>query len=285
MISDRVELEDELLFLKISDKNQREINGRLNIEMVESRTRLIKEKEEVFKNLKNEVKVWKKKHGKEKKKVIKLKSKISDLTSVKSTDFPTNPIAEDIDKNELKNETELEDIINEELSFSEEISCSICTEPLFSYTQKFSEGLPINPACSKCNGSDDESEEDVVDVVLTQLSPCTTPPLAQTANSSESPPTTSTPPTVPLATTTSSELYEDLVKFIESGPEGNLDIMIFKLESLKNLLQTGQFDSLLETANKLRNKKGVQDDDYEDDEFDDDIPPHHYGSDGEVLID
>ena len=286
IISDKVKLEEEILFLTLSDKNQREINKRLNLEMVKSRTRLIKEKEEESKHLKNDIKLWKKKLGKEKKKVIKLKTKICESTSVKSIAFPSNPIAEDKNKNESKDETELEEAVTSEVICAEEISCSICADPLFFYTPKFCEGLPINPACSKCKDSGDESEEDNVDDVLIHSSPCTTPPLAQPATPLVSPPVTSTTPaTGPLTTTTSAELYEDLVKFIESGPDGNIDIMIFKLESLKNMLQTTEFDSLLENAKKLRNEKETPDDDYEDEEFYDDLPPYHYGSDGEVIID
>ena len=72
-------------------------------------------------------------------------------------------------------------------------------------------------------------------------------------------------------------LFEDISKFIESGPENNREISIFKLEALKKLLNTHKFDELIETARAFQEAKSRND---QEDLYDDeDLPPHHYGSD------
>ena len=84
-------------------------------------------------------------------------------------------------------------------------------------------------------------------------------------------------------------ITEDIVKFVESGPVGNIEITIFKLEALKNLLKTDEFDELIQSAKQTKDflekkKEGDAEDDFED-YFVDEYPPHHYGEDGEVIID
>ena len=61
-------LEEEILYQKLSDKNQKGINIRLNTEMNRFRARVLKEKVEALKSLKKEIKLWKKKLGKERRK-------------------------------------------------------------------------------------------------------------------------------------------------------------------------------------------------------------------------
>jgi hypothetical protein len=82
---------------------------------------------------------------------------------------------------------------------------------------------------------------------------------------------------------------EDIMKFVESGPVGNIDITIYKLEALKDLLKTDQFDELIQSANQTKDfyekKKQEDAEDEFDDFFVDEYPPHHYGEDGEVIID
>jgi hypothetical protein len=82
---------------------------------------------------------------------------------------------------------------------------------------------------------------------------------------------------------------EDIMKFVESGPVGNIDITIFKLEAFKDLLKTDQFDELIKSAKQTKvfyeQKKQEDAEDDFDDYFVDEYPPHHYGEEGEVIID
>ena len=74
ILKEKGELEEEIQFLELNNKNQRAINKRINGEMIDSRNRLIREKEAESKILKKEAKTWKKKLGKERKKSINLRS-------------------------------------------------------------------------------------------------------------------------------------------------------------------------------------------------------------------
>ena len=50
-------LEDEIQYLRLSDKNQKAINTRLNTEMSRFRARLLKEKDEASKSFRKEIKL------------------------------------------------------------------------------------------------------------------------------------------------------------------------------------------------------------------------------------
>ena len=77
LLMDKVKLEEDALYFELSDKNQKAIHSRLNKEMINSRTRILKEKVEESKSFRKEIKGWKKKLGKEKRKVINLKRSMS----------------------------------------------------------------------------------------------------------------------------------------------------------------------------------------------------------------
>jgi hypothetical protein len=184
ILNEKYILEEEVQFLKLSDKNQRSINIRLNNYMNSSRSRLLEEKDKAAKAFKQEIKLWKKKLGNERRKKIKLERKLSKEREAESTNsklsssiISTKPIQSSIPNL-------IEEAVDEP---KEEQTCNICAEIIPNYTPKFFQGLLINPACSNCDDSLDE--------------------------------------------------------------------------------------------------EGLDDENYEDLYYDDDLPPHHYGSDGEVLID
>jgi hypothetical protein len=80
-------------------------------------------------------------------------------------------------------------------------------------------------------------------------------------------------------------ITEDMIKFINMEPVDNVELTIFRLESIKSMLKTDKFDELLETARATKEARDSNqfDDEYED-YFEDDLPPHLYGSDGKVTF-
>ena len=80
----------------LRNKNQKAINIRLNSETNNSSNRMIKVKAEESKAFKKEIKLWKKKLGKERRKSIKLERTLAQVseeqamvTSIGSPAFPT----------------------------------------------------------------------------------------------------------------------------------------------------------------------------------------------------
>ena len=146
-------LEEEILYLKLSDKNQKGINIRLNTEMNRFRARVLKEKVEALKSLKKEIKLWKKKLGNERRKRINLERKLSKAESYNSLQ-PSSTNSAKVLKSSFSHviEKKPEEPADEE-------TCSICIEIIPNYTPKFFQGLLINPACSNC----DDSKEDSID--------------------------------------------------------------------------------------------------------------------------
>ena len=116
--------------------------------MNRTRPRLSEEKDEAAKAFKQEIKLWKKKLGNERRKKIKLERKLSSLLS--SSIISTIPL-----QNSIPNL--IEKTVDEP---REEETCSICMETIPNCTPKFSQGLLINPACSNVDDSQDESKID-----------------------------------------------------------------------------------------------------------------------------
>jgi hypothetical protein len=140
--------------MKLSDKNQKGINIRLNTEMNRSRARLLEEKAKALKSLKKEIKLWKKKLGNERRKRINLERKLSKAESTNSLP-PSSSNTANVLKSSLSNviDKKPEEPADEE-------TCSICAEIIPNYTPKFFQGLLINPACFNCDDSQEESNDD-----------------------------------------------------------------------------------------------------------------------------
>jgi hypothetical protein len=72
------------------------------------------------------------------------------------------------------------------------------------------------------------------------------------------------------------------MKFVETEPRVDLDVMIFKLEALKTMLKTDELGEFILAA-KLSKKVQNDEQDKFEDYLGDDIP-HYYGSDGQMII-
>ena len=149
--------EEEIQFLKLSDQNQKAINIRLNNFMNRSRSRLLEEKDEDAKAFKQEIKLWKKKLGNERRKKIKLERKLS---KERGGEFTSSSLSSSIISTKLV-QSSIPNLIEKTVDEpKEEETCSICVKTIPNYTPKFSQGLLINPACSYC---DDYQEDSIID--------------------------------------------------------------------------------------------------------------------------
>ena len=95
-------------------------------------------------------------------------------------------------------------------------------------------------------------------------------------------------PRTPNGSNPYQKLVDDIIKFSETKPGEDIDTMIFKLEALKDLLKTDNFDELIENAKEVQSTIAKRKEDQEADDFEDylvdEYPPHYYGEDGEVLL-
>ena len=250
-------LEIEAQFLEISDKNQRSINIRLNNEMIQSRTRLLKEKADQLKTLKKEIKYWKKLPGNKNKKCLKLKSIISKSTENQSSKLVsassptsgllthTHPGTPPCSRSHLQKETK----------GKKDLQANVSKENLLHEVVKE-------------KSSSDEPREDLEMVITTDKDS------NKDAANSEA------------VNTELESITAAIIEFYKAPPENNLEIMIFKLESIKNLLKTDKFDEMIASAKAFKNSIEQRSEEAEDEEFESylDLPPHHYGSDGEIII-
>ena len=119
--------------------------NRLQKEIQESNLNAKKELDETRKVLKAEIKSWRKELGEERRAKIKLEEKLE-----KSKE----------EKLEASTETHVKDepiSLNSNASDQEEISCTICAEPIADYIPKYFHETEINPACSSCQDSSESS--------------------------------------------------------------------------------------------------------------------------------
>ena len=111
------------------NKRAREASDKLNKKLVDAKVQFKKEKAEITKEYKTDVKSWKKDLGEERRQREKLEKKV--------------------------NETPTTSIKTENLLIPNETLCSICAYPIVNYTPKYFLSQRYSPTCENC---DDDSE-------------------------------------------------------------------------------------------------------------------------------
>ena len=136
-----VEIKQEAFDTALANDTLNNVVNRLQKEIQESNLNAKKELDETRKVLKAEIKSWRKELGEERRAKIKLEEKLE-----KSKE----------EKLEASTETHVKDepiSLNSNASDQEEISCTICAEPIADYIHE----TEINPACSSCQDSSESS--------------------------------------------------------------------------------------------------------------------------------
>ena len=127
----------------IEKKNivKKELVDRLNKELQDSKVKFKRERGEMIKSHKAEVKYWRKELGEQTKINIKLEKKLEDAKN------------QDLSKPTKKKET-----VSEKSTFrnekTNEITCSICASNIPDFTPEYFCGELLNPACDACKACD-----------------------------------------------------------------------------------------------------------------------------------
>ena len=142
--------QDEAEFLVVNNKRLKQVTKRLNTELASVKNKSKENKTAAVKELKVEIKQWRKLLGKERSEKMKLEKKVA---LIKSSDEVSrvNSSSKPIQASEEASEEEIDDIE----------TCSICVRPIPNYIPRYSSGLLWNPACSECDdNSDDETDDE-----------------------------------------------------------------------------------------------------------------------------
>ena len=182
MKKSKEEENNEMEYLKINNKNLKVAMKRLHKGLSEAKTRLKKDKDEAIKELKLEIKQWKKDLGRERSVKINLEKKLAkkesdpteprrisalftDQPSVHAKNSPvrtslqnSNPAITPLSGSCINNNL-IDSAASVEISYVVE-TCSICAEPIPDYIPKYTQGLLINPACKNCDDYEDDPDED-----------------------------------------------------------------------------------------------------------------------------
>ena len=131
--------------LKMSSKVKAEVCNNLRKELNESKTKFNKEKNEMIKTHKIEVKYWRKELGDEKKETVKLKEKLKVVENCEN-------VTPESKKNKCKNKRMKETIgpIISVAKPSVEVICSICAQNIPDYIPEYFCGEELHPACAQC---------------------------------------------------------------------------------------------------------------------------------------
>ena len=142
--------DDIICDLEVSNKIATESANKLNKIMNDSRKKYEKEKADLMKEHKIEIKAWKKDLGKANSKHLKLERKFALLEDM--TALSPNPTDDQESTLTIQN-------LNVHTADSlEEVSCSMCSIINPNYVPDYLYGEIINPACRHCKG--DLSEDD-----------------------------------------------------------------------------------------------------------------------------
>ena len=134
--------------LEKSKKKSDEISNKIKKQLSDAQFKFKKEKEEILKEHRKEVKGWRKDLGEETKLKIKLQEKLSNTAENSSSGQSTSLL-----KPVLQSESQVE--------ISEETLCSICAVPIINYVQKYFHGEPFSPACDKCDDHSWTTDENI----------------------------------------------------------------------------------------------------------------------------
>ena len=123
--------------LEKAKKKSDEISNIFKKQLSDAQVKFKKEKDELLKEHRKEVKAWRKDLGDETKLKIKLQEKLSKTTD--NTSGQPTLVLKPVPQSEPN------------VEISEDTLCSICAVPIINYVQKYFEGEPFSPACDQCD--------------------------------------------------------------------------------------------------------------------------------------
>ena len=144
---DLEKLKYEAVDMKKNNEHLKQKLTRLNSELSETRVKTQNEIVKLRKAFKAEVKQWKKDLGEERKLKIRLEKKLENSAQkprLTSTSSQTVAVLES--SFQTTDAPKIQD---------EEITCTICAQPVSPYLPKFFHGIEVNPACKDCQYSSD----------------------------------------------------------------------------------------------------------------------------------
>ena len=130
-----------LLELESERKKSKLINNKLNRDISELNVKHQKEKTEITKNLKSEIKSWRKDLGSERKEKLKLEKQLEMLQ--KKVEEKLHKSTQACQISSLVKEPTLP-------NDSEGIDCTVCAEPILNYEPEYFNAIEMNPACDNC---------------------------------------------------------------------------------------------------------------------------------------
>ena len=135
-----------------SIKHAKEAADRLNKKLCNTKKRFEKEKVDIIKWYKAEIKGWKKDLGEERRQKVKLEEKLNDTHTL-------------VEKRSVveKNPEEVDHYPSSKTDFSEvsdEIHCTICASPIMSYVPKYFLVKKFRPFCENCDENYGMSDEE-----------------------------------------------------------------------------------------------------------------------------
>ena len=140
--------------MTINNKNLKEATKRLNKEL----STVTKNKNDVVKELKTDIKHWRKELARERRLKLKLEEKI-ESKEIKKTPKTTEPNIIPPLRTTLCSKENLVAAIEIPDDEASDETCSICAKPIFNYVPKYFQDLQINPACSECDDSIEDSDD------------------------------------------------------------------------------------------------------------------------------
>ena len=148
--------QDEVEYLVLNNRRLKQVTKRLNTELARVKTEFRKDKSDTVKDLKVEIKQWRKSLGLERSQKIKLEKKLvlveasaSGACSLRENSASAFPTVKPMnDSQEYEDEVALDE------------TCSICARPIPDYNPRYSDGLLWNPACSDCEDSNEDDTDD-----------------------------------------------------------------------------------------------------------------------------
>ena len=146
-----VQISLDLQDLEKSKKKSDEISNKLKKQLSDAQCKFKKEKDEILKEHRKEVKGWRKDLGEETKLKIKLQEKLSNKAE-NSASGQSISLLKPVPQSESQEE------------LAEETLCSICAVPMKNYVQKYFHGEAFSPACDKCDDNSWESDENISEV-------------------------------------------------------------------------------------------------------------------------
>ena len=149
----------EVSDLAVTNANLKSAVNRLDKEHNDSKIKSKSELAQVKKDFKIEIKEWRKELGEERKIKIKLENKLVELKQKSEEVNETDENNEDPPEKASSSWSSTHSFSSNKPS-EEDIFCTICAEEIPKYIPKFFLGTEMNPACDKCQDSDNEDDTD-----------------------------------------------------------------------------------------------------------------------------